>query len=254
MVAPTRYTRWAITRIASLCGGLATSRFVNGTHTPPLATLDRVANVATYSQRDLSNNGFAALRSVAGAIVGGIGTKVFWVTTGGYDTHATQNTTNGAYANLMTTLDGGLAAFYADLRNQGLLGETLILQFSEFGRRISENGSQGTDHGAGGLMMAIGGAAWRTYGTAADLAPGGAIHARKQQRRCAVETDFRSVYASVLDNGSAPTRCDTGGDYPAVTSSFESDVRSLQTWSDRCFGGGPVGGTARRARRGGREG
>jgi uncharacterized protein (DUF1501 family) len=148
------------------------------------------------------NNGFGqALRSVAGAIVRGIGTKVFWVTTGGYDTHATQNTTNGAYANLMTTLDGGLAAFYADLRNQGLLGETLILQFSEFGRRISENGSQGTDHGAGGLMMAIGGGVrGGLYGTAADLAPGaGNPTLENNSGDVRFETDFRSVYARVLD-------------------------------------------------------
>ena len=50
------------------------------------------------------------------------------------------------------------SAFYTDLQNQGLLNDTLILQFSEFGRRISENGSQGTDHGAAGVMMAVGGA------------------------------------------------------------------------------------------------
>ena len=106
------------------------------------------------------NNGFAqALRAVAGAIAKGIGTKVFWVQTGGYDTHAGQNTNqaNGAYANLMGTLNDGLLAFYNDLSNQGCSRDTLVLQFSEFGRRISENGSQGTDHGAAGLMMAIGG-------------------------------------------------------------------------------------------------
>ena len=95
------------------------------------------------------NNGFAqALRAVAGAIVKGVGTKVFWVQTGGYDTHAGQGTNGGAYTNLMATLNDGVIAFYNDLRNQGLLNDTLVLQFSEFSRRISENGSQGTDHGA----------------------------------------------------------------------------------------------------------
>ena len=48
----------------------------------------------------------------------------------------------------MGTFSDGLFAFYSDLRNQGWLNDTLVLQFSEFGRRISENGSQGTDHGA----------------------------------------------------------------------------------------------------------
>ena len=96
------------------------------------------------------NNGFAlALRTVAGAIVRGVGTRVFWVQTGGYDTHAGQGAAGGgAYANLMGTFGDGLLAFYNDLRNQGLLNDTLVLQFSEFGRRISENGSGGTDHGA----------------------------------------------------------------------------------------------------------
>ena len=198
------YAREAITRIAShLPVDAPHLAFVNGTQHAALATLDRVATVASYEASVLyPNNGFGqALRSVAGAIVRGIGTKVFWVTTGGYDTHATQNTTNGAYANLMTTLDGGLAAFYADLRNQGLLGETLILQFSEFGRRISENGSQGTDHGAGGLMMAIGGGVrGGLYGTAADLAPGaGNPTLENNSGDVRFETDFRSVYARVLD-------------------------------------------------------
>ena len=149
------------------------------------------------------NNGFAlALRTVAAAIVRGIGTKVFWVQTGGFDTHASQgNAGGGAYGDLMGTFGDGLSAFYMDLRNQGLLNDTLVLQFSEFGRRINENGSQGTDHGAAGLMMAIGGAVrGGIYGTAASLDPnpdnptlensGGDVR---------FETDFRAVYARILD-------------------------------------------------------
>ena len=128
--------------------------FVNGTTQAALATLDRVARSpttpapVTYGDDGLSQ----AFRAVAGAIVRGIGTKVFWVTTGGYDTHATQNTNaaNAGYANLMGTINTALTTFYNDLRNQGLLQDTLVLQFSEFGRRISENGSAGTDHGAAG--------------------------------------------------------------------------------------------------------
>lgn len=128
--------------------------FVNATTQAAFATLDRVAQTGTYAPSvTYPNNGFAqALRMIAGAIVGGVGTKVFWVQTGGYDTHASQNPNqaNGAYANLMTTLNDGVFAFYQDLQNQGLLNDTLVLQFSEFGRRITENGSQGTDHGAAG--------------------------------------------------------------------------------------------------------
>src|SRR4029077_6819109 len=114
-----------------------------------------------------------ALRAVAGAMNKGIGTRVFYVTTGGFDTHSGQAVTaaNGAYFNLMATLNDGLIAFYMDLKNQGLLEDTLVLSFSEFGRRISENGSQGADHGAASVMLAMGGKVnGGLYGTAPNLA------------------------------------------------------------------------------------
>ena len=58
-----------------------------------------------------------------------IGTKVFWVATGGFDNHAAQDTTNdnGAYVRLMISLNDGLTAFYTDLKNTGLLNNTLLL-------------------------------------------------------------------------------------------------------------------------------
>ncbi len=148
--------------------------FVNSTAQAAFATLDRVAQVATYAPTvTYPNNGFGqALQMVAGAISRGIGTSVYWVQTGGYDTHAGQNTNvaNGSYNTLMTTLNGGLFAFYRDMLNQGLLSDTLVIQFSEFGRRISENGSNGTDHGAASLMMAMGGGVrGGIYGTAPNL-------------------------------------------------------------------------------------
>ena len=203
--ADAQYARAAITRIASHVPVDAPHlAFVNGTQQAALATLDRVATVASYAPSvTYPNDGLGqALRSVAGAIVRGIGTKVFWVSTGGYDTHATQNTTNGAYANLMGALNNGVTAFYNDLRNQGLLNDTLVLQFSEFGRRISENGSSGTDHGAAGLMMAIGGSVrGGLYGTAANLAVGSSNQTLENNSGdVRHETDFRAVYARVLDN------------------------------------------------------
>jgi uncharacterized protein (DUF1501 family) len=180
--------------------------FVNASSQAAFATLDRVAQVGTYAPTvSYPNNGFAlALRMIAGAMVKGVGTKVFWVQTGGYDTHAAQNPNqaNGSYTALMTTLNDGLFAFYTDLVNHGLLNDTLVLQFSEFGRRINENGSQGTDHGAASVMMAIGGGVrGGIYGTAPNLRAtpdnptlensGNDVH---------YETDFRSVYAKVIDS------------------------------------------------------
>ena len=145
------------------------------------------------------NNGFGqALQMVAGAISRGLGTSIYWVQTGGYDTHAGQNTNvaNGSYNNLMTTLNGGLFAFYRDLLNQGLLSDTLVIQFSEFGRRISENGSNGTDHGAASMMMAMGGSVrGGIYGTAPDLSANGNPTLENNNQDVRYETDFRSVYA-----------------------------------------------------------
>ena len=178
--------------------------FVNGSVRGALDTLDRVASVNRYVPSiAYPNNGFAlALRTVAGSIVGGIGTRVYWVQTSGFDTHSNQgNAGAGAYANLMGTYGDGLLAFYNDLRNQGLLSDTLVLQFSEFGRRISENGSQGTDHGAAGVMMAMGGAVrGGLYGRAASLDPSPANPTLENDGAdVRYETDFRSVYARVLD-------------------------------------------------------
>lgn len=201
--------------------------FVNGTATAAIATLDRVASVGTYVPTvTYGNDGLSqAFRAVAGAMVRGIGTKVFWVTTGGFDTHATQNTNaaNAGYANLMGTVNSALTNFYNDLRNQGLLGDTMILQFSEFGRRISENGSQGTDHGAAGVMMAIGGAVnGGIYGTAADLNPfPGNPTLENSGGDVTFETDFRSVYARVIDNWLGASSISVlGGDFRKSSLTF----------------------------------
>jgi uncharacterized protein (DUF1501 family) len=201
--------------------------FVNANARAAFSTLDLVAQVGTYVPSvTYPNNGFAqALRTIAGAMVRGVGTKVFWVQTGGYDTHASQNPNqaNGSYTVLMTTLNDGLFAFYTDLLNQGLLGDTLVLQFSEFGRRITENGSQGTDHGAASVMMLMGGSVrGGIYGTAPNLrsAPdnptlensGNDVH---------YETDFRSVYARVIDGWlGADSGAILGADFRAGAPAF----------------------------------
>ena len=179
---------------------------VYGSRQAALATLDRVGTVASYGGTVTypANNGLAqALKAVAGAMVRGIGTRVFYVTTGGFDTHSGQNVNaaNGTYFNLMATLNDALQAFYTDLINQGLLDDTLVLSFSEFGRRITENGSQGTDHGAGSVMFAVGGRVrGGLYGTAPSLNPDPANPTLENNGAdVRFETDFRSVYARVID-------------------------------------------------------
>jgi len=201
--------------------------FVGTVAEDAMATLDRVATVGGYSPTvTYPNNGLGlALKAVAGAMAKGVGTKIFWVQTGGFDTHAAQqvNQANGNYMNLMATLDSGVLAFYNDLSNQGLLSQSLILQFSEFGRRITENGSGGTDHGAASTLFAIGGnVRGGFYGTAPNLNPdpnnptlennGGDVH---------YETDFRSVYARVIDSWlGADSTAVLGGDYRKSSLNF----------------------------------
>jgi uncharacterized protein (DUF1501 family) len=203
--AEATYERSAQTRISS---HIPVDRphlaFVNSTTQAALGTLDRVATVATYSPAmTYPNNGFSqALRSVAGAMNKQIGTKVFWVQTGGFDTHASQGTNAGAYVNLMATLGDGLKAFYDDLSAQGMLNNTVVLVYSEFGRRISENGSAGTDHGAGGNMMVLGGLVrGGIYGTAPNLSMDPANPTLENNNAdVKFETDFRGVYAKILDS------------------------------------------------------
>jgi len=179
--------------------------FVHATAQAAFATLDRVGQVGAYQPTvAYPNTGLAlALRTVVGAMVNQVGTRVFWVQTGGFDTHSGQGTNgnNGSYGNLMGTLNGALLAFYNDLVNQGLLGDTLVLQFSEFSRRIDENASQGTDHGAAGVMLAMGGAVrGGLYGTAPNLRVASDNPTLENNGTdVRFETDFRSVYATVID-------------------------------------------------------
>src|SRR4051812_32285593 len=101
--------------------------FVNSTSRAAIETLDRVAQAAAYTPTvAYPNSGFGlAMKTVAGGIVRGVGSRVFWVQTSGYDTHAQQGANGGGgYANLMGTLGDGLFAFYADVRNQGLANDT----------------------------------------------------------------------------------------------------------------------------------
>ena len=219
--ADAQYARDTATRMSShLPVDQPHLAFVNATAQSAFATLDRVGQVAAYRPTvTYPNNGLAlALRTVAAAMANEVGTRVFWVQTGGFDTHSGQGVNaNGTYAGLMGTVDGALSAFYTDLQNQRLLNDTLVLQFSEFSRRIDENGSQGTDHGAAGIMLAMGGGVrGGIYGTAPDLrvAPDNAT-LENGSRDVRFETDFRSVYATVIERwpGSDPAAI-LGGAFP----------------------------------------
>ena len=110
----------------------------------------------------------------------------------------------------MATVNDAVFAFYSDMTNQGLIGNTTLLQFSEFARRVEENGSQGTDHGEGGVMMAIGGGVrGGIYGTAPDLNPfAGNPTLSSGGGDVRWDIDFRRIYAEILD---LLARCQLGG-------------------------------------------
>ena len=98
-----------------------------------------------------TSNFAKGLQVLAEAIVQKLGLRVGYVTIGGFDTHADQDTKTttalGHHSGLLTDLAEGLAALYSDLTAHGMADDVIVMTWSEFGRRVHENGSRGTDHG-----------------------------------------------------------------------------------------------------------
>ena len=132
----------------------------------------------------------ASLSLIARMIAGGLPTRVYYASQGGFDTHAGQL---GTHDRLMTELNDALSAFVADLKQQGNFDRVLLMTFSEFGRRVAENANGGTDHGAAAPMFVLGGAVkaglFGKYPSLTDLDHGD----------LKFNTDFRSVYGTILD-------------------------------------------------------
>src|SRR5439155_3018891 len=95
----------------------------------------------------------SGLRTVAAMIKGGLPTRVYYVSLGGFDTHAGER---GRHDNLMQQLAQGISAFWQDLKKQENHDRVLMMTFSEFGRRVEQNASGGTDHGAAAPMFLFG--------------------------------------------------------------------------------------------------
>jgi uncharacterized protein (DUF1501 family) len=141
------------------------------------------------------------LKLAARLFKAGLGTKVITIHWGGFDTHSDQ--LKGQDPQLRD-LSKALAAFQRDLAARGIADKVSTLVFSEFGRRVADNGS-GTDHGAGGLMMAMGAG---VRGGLASEWPG-CETSERLSGNLKVPTDFRSVYRSVIEEW-------LGDDYQAV--------------------------------------
>ncbi|MCI0341339.1 MAG: DUF1501 domain-containing protein [Planctomycetales bacterium] len=148
------------------------------------------------------------LRTVAALIHGKLPTRVYYAALGGFDTHVRQKPAHDA---LMRELGDSLAAFQADLAAQGHAGRVLTMVFSEFGRRVSENASGGTDHGVAAPMFLLGeGAKGGLHGTHPSLAD-------LDHGDLKMTTDFRTVYAAVLGRWLGVSARDVlGAEFPAL--------------------------------------
>ena len=146
------------------------------------------------------------LKILAEAIVQGLGVRVGYVTLGGFDTHANEQPTHDA---LMTTLANGVSAFYNDLAAHGKADNVVVMTWSEFGRRVEENGSAGTDHGTAAPMFVLGNPISKgIYGEPPSLTN------LDQNGNLKYTLDFRSVYATVLDRWMGASSKDVlGADY-----------------------------------------
>ena len=167
--------------------------FVSRTAANTYASSKRLAEVGRgyqpkvpYPGSPLANR----LRLAAQLIAADLGARIFYVSIDGFDTHATQAPN---HANLLGQVSGAITAFYKDLKARGQGDRVLILTFSEFGRRVKENGSRGTDHGSGAPMFLVGGKVKAgVVGEHPSLTD-------VPQGNLQFHTDFRQVYAAVLD-------------------------------------------------------
>ncbi len=142
--------------------------------------------------------------AVGGIIEADLGTRVVVVNLGGFDTHANQL---GQHARLLEQLGSGVAALFDRLERSGHGSRTLLVAYSEFGRRVAENGSRGTDHGNGGLALLAG------PGLAASQVVGELELAALDQGDVPRRVDARSVYANALDWLGGPSDEVLGGDW-----------------------------------------
>lgn len=147
----------------------------------------KVRNASPYPRTPFGQG----LATIAQLIAGELGARIYYLPLGGFDTHAGQAPSQ---ERLLGAFAAGVDAFYADLEKLGLADRVLTLAFSEFGRRVEENASRGTDHGTAGPLFLCG-----------PAARGGLAGQRPDLTRLDANgdlvftTDFRSVYSTVLE-------------------------------------------------------
>ena len=171
-------------------------RQANAYNTVIKKAADQVKQQSTYP----SGNPLAdQLKIVAKLIKGGLKTKIYMVSIGGFDTHASQvdntDTTKGDHATLLSRLSQAIYAFQNDLKFLGIENRVIGMTMSEFGRRVKSNGSMGTDHGAALPMMLFGTQIEKGIFGKNPTIPDNAT----ENDNIPMHYDFRSVYASILN-------------------------------------------------------
>jgi uncharacterized protein (DUF1501 family) len=143
---------------------------------------------ADYPKTELGQS----FKTIASLIFSDINTKVYYVSLGSFDTHINQQVQQ---QNLFTQMNDAVKAFVKDLKDNGRFNDVLLMTFSEFGRRVSQNASGGTDHGTANNMFLIGGALKQKgiINTLPDLAD-------LEEGDLKYKVDFKNVYATVLKN------------------------------------------------------
>lgn len=182
-------------------------------------TLAETISSADYLQNKLSdksnkyvypNTAFSKdLSTIAQLIKTDTDTRIYYVSLGGFDTH---NRQLGRQSRLLSTYAEGLSAFCDDLRKDALLDDVLVMTFSEFGRRVAENGSQGTDHGTANQIFLAGGKLNKSgfFNKVPDLT-------KLENGDLKYEIDFRSVYATLLKRWlGADDRLILSGNFPIL--------------------------------------
>jgi uncharacterized protein (DUF1501 family) len=171
-----------------------------------LAVTKRVRNEVSYPASQIANS----LKLVARLIAGGLPTRVFYVSQGGYDTHTNQAPTQ---QRLLGEMADAVKTFFDDLKAMRLDQRVLLMTFSEFGRRVAQNANNGTDHGAAAPMFLAGPKVKAgVLGYFPSLAPKDLLNGDIK-----FTTDFRSVYAGVLEQWlAANSAAILGRKFPAV--------------------------------------
>jgi uncharacterized protein (DUF1501 family) len=170
--------------------------------TQQYATVIKAAATQTVQQVSYPTNNSLGdqLKIVARLIRGGLKTRVYMVSYGGFDTHSVQvnstDTTTGAHANLLRNVSDAIKAFQDDLKFLGVEDRVVGMTFSEFGRRIKSNGSTGTDHGAAAPLFVFG---KNVLGGVLGDTPAIPANASVNDN-LPFQYDFRSVYSTILAN------------------------------------------------------